>query len=284
MRVERFHDPQKFQYRVLPALSRQEAENHLVLGILTDLLGGRPRLADSEPVLCAVEDDSGKLEAAGVWAGPALIVTQGRPDAMEALAEFMVSHDLRPPGVSGPADAATAFAIAWTQAADEPHTPGRKLKIMELRSIAAAPRRIGGSLRPAEADDLPLLSSWTQAFESELRLRPGERARDLPWRIEQNRLFVWCDPTPVSMAAAAGPTPGGVRVNLVYTPPEHRGRGYAPACVAALSQRLLDSGRRSVFLFVDADNRITTQMYRSIGFQTACDWLEYDFISSSLEV
>ena len=42
------------------------------------------------------------------------------------------------------------------------------------------------------------------------------------------------------MAASAGKTPNGVRVNNVYTPPPLRGRGYASACVAHLSQELLD--------------------------------------------
>src|SRR5205823_5853428 len=56
-------------------------------------------------------------------------------------------------------------------------------------------------------------------------------------------LYLWEDGRPVSMAGCGGPTPNGVRVAPVYTPPQHRGRGYASACVAALSQLLPDSGR-----------------------------------------
>ena len=52
-------------------------------------------------------------------------------------------------------------------------------------------------------------------------------------------LFVWDRAGPVSMASAAGPTPNGIRVNGVYTPPEHRGRGYATVCVAACQTSVL---------------------------------------------
>src|ERR671932_2648937 len=65
---------------------------------------------------------------------------------------------------------------------------------------------------------------------------------------------VWHDGRPVSLAGYSGPTPNGIRVGPVYTPPEHRRRGYASACVAALSQLLLDGSRRFCFLFTDLAN------------------------------
>lgn len=63
------------------------------------------------------------------------------------------------------------------------------------------------------------------------------------------------DGRPVSMAGYGGPTPNGIRVFAAYTPPAWRGRGYATACVAALTRRLLDGGRRRFcFLFTDRTN------------------------------
>jgi predicted GNAT family acetyltransferase len=54
------------------------------------------------------------------------------------------------------------------------------------------------------------------------------------------------------MAALARPTARGIAVNFVYTPAELRQRGYPSACVAALSQQALDSGRGFTCLFTDA--------------------------------
>ena len=55
------------------------------------------------------------------------------------------------------------------------------------------------------------------------------------------------------MAAARGPTPHGIRIGFVYTPVEWRGRGYASACVAALSQQQLDQGKSLCFLYSESD-------------------------------
>ena len=73
------------------------------------------------------------------------------------------------------------------------------------------------------------------------------------------------------MAGCGGPTPHGLRVAPVYTPPEHRGRGYASACVAALSQLLLDSGRRYCFLFTDRSNPTSNHIYEAIGFEAVTE-------------
>jgi predicted GNAT family acetyltransferase len=91
----------------------------------------------------------------------------------------------------------------------------------------------------------------------------------------ERRLFVWCDPAPgriVSMAIWTGLTPHGVRIGMVYTPPEFRGRGYASNCVAALTQRLLDSGRTFCFLFTDLANPTSNKIYRAIGYRHVCDF------------
>ena len=96
-------------------------------------------------------------------------------------------------------------------------------------------------------------------------------------RIDSGRLFFWKDPEPVSMAGSAGPTPSGIRISAVYTPPGLRGRGYASAAVAALSQKMLDGGRRFCFLFTDLANPTSNSIYQKIGYQPVCDFEERDF-------
>ena len=68
------------------------------------------------------------------------------------------------------------------------------------------------------------------------------------------------------MAAHAGPTPNGIRVNFVYTPDENRGRGYASNLVAAISQHHLDAGKRFVFLHTDQANPTSNRIYQRIGY------------------
>jgi hypothetical protein len=79
------------------------------------------------------------------------------------------------------------------------------------------------------------------------------------------------------MASRARPTAYTIAINLVYTPPDQRGRGYASACVAHLSQRLLDSGYERCTLFTDATNRTSNHIYQEIGYRPVMEYAEYQF-------
>lgn len=68
-----------------------------------------------------------------------------------------------------------------------------------------------------------------------------------------------------------------LRVAPVYTPPELRGRGYASACVAAVTQAQFDRGRRFCFLFTDLANPTPNEIYQAIGYEPVCDVDEYRF-------
>jgi uncharacterized protein len=81
----------------------------------------------------------------------------------------------------------------------------------------------------------------------------------------------------VCMAVAHGRTPRGARIGYVYTPPERRRRGYAGACVAALSQQLLDSGLDFCVLYADLSNPTTNALYQSMGYRALTDVRDYHF-------
>ena len=75
----------------------------------------------------------------------------------------------------------------------------------------------------------------------------------------------------MSLAVSKGPTPNGIRIGPVYTPPEQRGHGYASACTATLSQMMLDSGYRYCFLFTDLSNPTSNSIYQKIGYRPVID-------------
>lgn len=89
-------------------------------------------------------------------------------------------------------------------------------------------------------------------------------------RIARSEMFLWTiDGRPVASAGFAPTTPAGDagRINAVFTLEEERGKGYASACVAALSQRLLNRGWRHCLLFADRNNATTTGIYRRLGYR-----------------
>jgi len=50
-----------------------------------------------------------------------------------------------------------------------------------------------------------------------------------------------------------------------------RGRGYATSCVAALTTRLLDSGKTFCCLYTDLSNPTSNSIYQRIGYRPVCD-------------
>ena len=76
---------------------------------------------------------------------------------------------------------------------------------------------------------------------------------------------------PTCFAGFGGRTPNGIRIGPVYTPPEQRRRGYGSALTAALTQQLLDGGRRFCFLFTDLANPTSNSIYQRIGYRPVTD-------------
>jgi predicted GNAT family acetyltransferase len=134
-------------------------------------------------------------------------------------------------------------------------------------------------LRLATPSDLDRITYWTLAFQDEA-LSGGDmvETREVSrHKINDQDIYLWEDGHPVSMASRSRPTSRGICLSLVYTPPEWRGRGYATACVAGLSQLLLDSGREFCVLFTDLANPTSNHIYQTIGYAPVCDFSEYIF-------
>jgi predicted GNAT family acetyltransferase len=142
-------------------------------------------------------------------------------------------------------------------------------------------------MRVADGADRPLLLDWVTAFAGEAL--PGGALADSA-RLERSvdaRLAggdagfgIWeVGGRAMSLAGFGGPTPNGIRIGPVYTPPELRGRGYASALTAAVTQLQLDRGRRFCFLYTDLANPTSNAIYIRIGYEKVCDSRELAFVA-----
>ena len=86
------------------------------------------------------------------------------------------------------------------------------------------------------------------------------------------------DGRPVSLVCFGGPTPTGIRIGPVYTPPEHRGHGYASALTAEVSAQQLAGGRSFCFLYTDLGNPTSNAIYMRIGYERVCDSREVGLV------
>ncbi|HSG49348.1 MAG TPA: GNAT family N-acetyltransferase, partial [Longimicrobiales bacterium] len=139
-------------------------------------------------------------------------------------------------------------------------------------------RAVAGRMRVAETWEAAALIPWMEGFEEDTGIFSTGAADTLRRLVEARALFVWeVEDAPVSMAGVSGNTPNGVRVGYVYTPPEHRGRGYAGALTAALSQFLLDEGRRFCFLYTNLADPVSNGIYRRLGYELVANATAYRF-------
>jgi predicted GNAT family acetyltransferase len=268
-RVSRFDDPHVFNERAMRRLLENEAQNCVIFGVLGRLTERDLRHdGDPLPLMLTAEDGNGHVVGVGTMTPPFPIVLSPSP-AGAAVGEWIAQNWIAIAGVTGEATTAQAFAAAWSRSNGRAMRLDTRLGVYQLEQLIA-PLPVEGTFRQAVARDMGVLLPSAEMFYREIREPATNPQVHLRRAIEEGRMFVWCDPPEriVSMAAFAGPTPTGVRVNFVFTPPALRGRGYASNCVAALTHRLLEfHGRKRIFLFTDLSNPTSNRIYRAIGYR-----------------
>jgi predicted GNAT family acetyltransferase len=130
-----------------------------------------------------------------------------------------------------------------------------------------------GSARAATPDDLALAVRWLRAFEEETDVTRTNVEAGARERLDGNRLWLWETDSgePVALAARTATAAGVARVAPVYTPPEHRRRGYGAAVTAAITADALERDAAHVVLFTDVENPTTNAIYQQIGFRPIGD-------------
>lgn len=283
MHLSRYTNVEAYYRRVEPFLLAHEAEHNLQLGLCTTLLR-QPDAYPIPPYLAVAEQDD-EIIAVALRTPPHNLVlsliprAEHAPEALALLARDVLAEHADLPGVVGPADLSEAFATLWRTQTSQAYRQSMRERIYALTAVRP-PVGVPGRMRRATEADRALLERWLAAFGAEAL---GDEPIDAPAWVEQaltsplRTVCLWEDGEAVSLACAGNPTPHGMRIGPVYTPPEQRGRGYASACVATLSQQLLDGGRRFCFLFTDLANPTSNHIYQTIGYAPVSDAAVYRF-------
>lgn len=281
LRLERPRDVQAFEDLASAFLRAREAENCLILGLCSGIHVGR--FADPPPYFAVARARNGVAGAA--MRTPPFNLLLSDPIAGEAIRliaddAFASFPDLA--GVLGPKETAGAFAGLWRERTGRVARVKASERVFRLTRVIP-PAAVGGGLRPVGEADRSLLAAWLRSFAREAL---GEDRDPAFAELEADRwiagfgrrsMYLWDDGGAVSITGVGGETPSGIKIAPVYTPPELRGRGYASALVAAVSQRQLESGRRYCFLFTDLANPTSNKIYQAVGYEPVLDVDEYRF-------
>jgi uncharacterized protein len=283
MKITRYQAAADFLARAQASLERHEAANNLMISIVMRLKE-HPERIKTPPYLATVEDD-GALVAAAFMTPPQRVGIHSEsagpavdPAPLRLIAADLIAGGWTVPGTIGSAEASRAFAEVWTAAAGGSLRLLRHLRVYELRQVTA-PTGVPGILRVATELDLDLVARWNYAFHRDAGMEgTAEDTRESAERwIDDRNAFLWDDGQPVSMAVKGRHTTHGMTVGGVYTPSAFRRRGYAGACVAALSQQMLDAGWEFCTLFTDLANPTSNSVYQKIGYRSVRDFDEYVF-------
>ncbi|MEO8345418.1 MAG: GNAT family N-acetyltransferase [Betaproteobacteria bacterium] len=243
----------------------------------------------SEPRYSATYDRGGVVGAAVQRGTGGLFVGASDPVAAATFADdfFAVRGDAAAAlqGIVGMRAPCEAFAHRWRELTCRSHALRAALRNHKLTQVEAVPQP-SGAARIATVDDIDWIGNAQHDFIIEIAL-PEDPARlraIIPRRIEAGQFWLWEDGGTVAFAGWSDAPPGDGRIAPVYTPPHARGRGYATALVAALSQSLLDSGRRRLFLITDLANPTSNSIYAKIGYQPQSDLFHFDFVATGADV
>jgi GNAT superfamily N-acetyltransferase len=181
--------------------------------------------------------------------------------------------------VTGPVDRVEAFRTLWRDGGGESY----RLRLYHLGDLVVPD--VPGESRLATAEDDDLITEWWVRFIAELDGLERDEAEELMRgsRTMPAGHVIWLvDGEPVSWAGSTDPVAGVSRVGPVYTPPEHRRRGYGAAATAAVSRWAHEAGADHVVLTADLANPTANSVYQGIGFRHVSDWSEYKWSAEEL--
>ncbi|MGW5770923.1 GNAT family N-acetyltransferase [Streptomyces longwoodensis] len=203
------------------------------------------------------------------------------PPQADALAARLAALGHAPRSVSADQDTATAFAGAWQRHTGATARPRDvRVRLYRLGTLIPPEPMPAGRSRVLGEQDLEEVIHWCGAFARAVgEAAPADAASWPRTRFADKRYTLWETPdgTPVSVAGRNPLIGGQIQVDIVYTPPELRGHGYAAAVTTEVTRAALTEGAQDVVLFADRSNPTSNALYQRLGYRAVADWGAYDF-------
>ena len=203
------------------------------------------------------------------------VVTPMVPEVVLPVVDAISDTGVKLPGVVGDAATAAYFAGQWAERQKSPVVPFIAQRLYEVDKVKM-PTAVEGHFRKAVPNDRERLVDWVRRFYTDIGIEEIDAEDIVDRRVPTGQIWLWDSAGPVSMAGRTVPVEGVTRVQLVYTPPENRKRGYASVCVASLSKQIRDEGQRCI-LYTDLGNPISNSVYRRIGYCAVAEAIQYRF-------
>ncbi|EQC45598.1 GNAT family N-acetyltransferase [Bacteriovorax sp. Seq25_V] len=276
-KVVRHKDANSFLKMSQSFLEQNESINNLVLGLSISLSKSEYEDNGGELFYSIIHQDEVVGCAIRTGEERPFSVTQIKKEFLPVLIKKLRSDEIKLQGVVGFKQTVKDFVSFY----------GHKVKmnldqgLYELSQVTF-PKNVKGSVREATMEDLEVCTELLRGFLLDcFDDEAAPHAEKMMTRnLKYGKVFLWIseENIPVAMAARIREGIRGAGISLVYTPPEARGRGFASAVVASLSQALLNDGFDICYLHTDLSNPISNSIYQKIGYQKVCEFIHYDFL------
>lgn len=267
MKIRTHINAQEFLLANEGYLLKKEAVNSLLLGLTYT----SSKIEKDNSLFLDLKDHEEILFSAIRTSGRNLIISgieQKFEEVIPQLINYIKDHQLRFPGINGPADLVLPFATAIKEEMNWNY----QIEFEQwVYKITASDLDTNNDINLMQADlsHKNLVAHWLHEFYKEVlyQITESEALEIAQIKIKAKEVYILKDGTFKSMSCIARPTREGITINYVYTPPENRGKGYAIKTVQALCQKMLNHDYKFCTLFSDIHNPVSNKMYKKIGFK-----------------
>ena len=286
MQFNLYSDVKAFYQDTFNILLRHESQNMIPLGNLMIGNEGTDKYGWRDPagwLMATVTDEQG-VRLIAIMTPPfgiTLYATDNQLEdgVLECLIDGLVDSDFSVPAVVSEKSLAEGFADGFSAAKGVGYYVNYRQRIYELVAVNPDVAQIGEFRKPQDKD-MAFFPYWMEALSSEAMGFEGNVVGDLEkyrYHMKGDLYFLEDNGVAVSMAKVTRRMENVCGIGYVFTPPYFRGKGYASACVAALSQLVLDEGYSKCALYTDLANPTSNSIYQKMGYEPLCDSLEIRF-------
>lgn len=265
MKLVRYKNAEEFQEQCREWLMvRADLNNGLIN--LGDLLSQDQDIFQQPYWFGGILDTKGIVGCA-IHARPDGLVLSDMPDLATDLLVRNLSAELGfVDRVLGPKTTAQYFADNWGRAIGVCPQPQSEWNVYRIDNIVPLTHAASGWLRLGTIDDTSLVQSWGTDYGAE-KPAPVNVPNYLHRKLKNGDLYVWEDQGPKTILTVSGRIGKGARVSAVYTPPQHRGNGFASAAIQEICRKIKSDGFSYVTLCVLV-NDPAERVYQKIGFHS----------------
>jgi RimJ/RimL family protein N-acetyltransferase len=261
-------------------LRADPVENTVPLSVI-DTLRAQSADAFGPTQLFGWWESGGRIRGTFLLTGTYPLLLSAMPEhAAAELAGQLADRKTALPGINASAPAARTFTVGWERHTGVTATTRMRQRLFRLGDLKDPRPLPTGTPRVATATDHHLVRHWFTAFEEESHGAGQVTSALIDDRLGYGGVTLWeAGGRPVALAGRTRVASGMTRIGPVYTPPEHRRRGYGAAVTATLTRSALDAGAGHVVLFTDLANPTSNGIYERLGFRPVSDRLVLDFRS-----